>query len=262
LAKVVETTERLARSGDGIVPPHCGPVLAGLSQRRQFSFSALSGAIELPPWPAEAIELERLPQVTVQVDALGLGTLVHAVLADLAAQRGGDVEKLVLQHSARHMSDAATVAEARAMIRRFVQSERWQHLQRAAQTHIELEFLLAWPPAAPQTDCRYLQGFIDCLYQDSTGSWHLLDYKTNQVDAGGVDAAAAAYEMQMLVYALAVEEILGQAPASMTLHFLRPGVEKQFRFTKTAKRKLVETVNQAIQTLVAGAQRQQQRLFD
>jgi ATP-dependent helicase/nuclease subunit A len=262
LAEMVEATARLANSGDVEPPPHCGPVRADLAQRRQFSFSALSGAIELAERPAETIELDRLPLLTVQLDPLALGTLVHAILADLAAERGGDVEKLISQHAVRHLADAATAAEARAMIRRFLESPRWQLLRQAAQAHIELEFLLAWPPEAARADCRYLQGFIDCLYQDAAGAWHLLDYKTNQVDASHLDAAAAGYEMQMLVYALAVEQILGQPPASMTLHFLRPGAEKQFAFTKASPRKQVDSVNQAIESLVAGAASKQQRQFE
>ena len=47
--------------------------------------------------------------------------------------------------------------------------------------YTEFEFLLAWPPGNHDPEAPYIQGFIDCLYQDGTGDWHLLDYKTNRV---------------------------------------------------------------------------------
>ena len=76
--------------------------------------------------------------------------------------------------------------------------------------HREIEFLLAWPPDEPtQTTADYLQGYIDCLYQDADGKWHLIDYKTNDVSAAACRDAAARYEMQMYVYALAAERALG-----------------------------------------------------
>jgi ATP-dependent exoDNAse (exonuclease V) beta subunit len=156
------------------------------------------------------------------------------------------------------------------MIGRFLESPRAAHLASAKTRHAELEFLLAWPPpeavesVGRRTPARragredatagqsaYLQGFLDVLYQDDAGGWHLLDYKTNQIDASGVDSEAQRYEMQMLVYALAVERILGQPPASIVLHFLRPSAEKNFRLDTAARRKLHGMVNQSIAAFVA-----------
>jgi ATP-dependent helicase/nuclease subunit A len=257
LGKIVEVTTRLAKSGEGRQPARSAPVEPDLDARRQFSFSALHGTLESPQSYSEAMGLERLPLQTVQVNALELGTLVHAVLADLALDGGGDIAALVARHAARQLADPATEAEARALVRRFLESTRWQHLKRARQKHIELEFLLAWPPESSAADCRYLQGFVDCLYQDDVGDWHLLDYKTNRVDGSQVDTAAASYEMQMLVYALAVEQILGQPPETLTLHFLRPSAEKQFDWNEPARRRVVTLVNQSIAAFVAQEGKQQ-----
>lgn len=71
----------------------------------------------------------------------------------------------------------------------------------------------------------FLQGFVDCLYEDVQGEWHLLDYKTNQVDDSNLTATAEGYALQLQVYALAVERTFGRPPASCTLHFLRTGQE-------------------------------------
>ena len=77
---------------------------------------------------------------------------------------------------------------------------------------------MAWPPGGWHSRL-VINGFIDRLDQDAAGQWHRLDFKTNRVTASGIARQAAAYEMQMLVYALAAEEILGVAPHGLTLHF-------------------------------------------
>jgi ATP-dependent exoDNAse (exonuclease V) beta subunit len=146
--------------------------------------------------------------------------------------------------------DAVTEGEARRLVTQFLRTPRAAALATARQRHVEQEFLLAWPPGAATAEPRYLQGFIDCLYQDAGGGWHVLDYKTNQVDAASLAATAAQYEMQMLVYALAVERILGQVPASIVLHFLRPGLEQEFKLDGKSKRALVEMVNRSIDQFV------------
>ena len=67
------------------------------------------------------------------------------------------------------------------LIARLAASPRWASLRAASCVHTEIEFLLAWPPGNQDPEAPYLQGFIDCLYQDGAGDWRLLDYKTNRV---------------------------------------------------------------------------------
>jgi hypothetical protein len=229
------------------------------------------------------------------VNPIALGTLVHAVLADVRfaelrfadgtssadpAAPGGappiDVAPLVRRHSERQsIDDAETIAEATQLVARFLDSPRARSLAAAQQMHVELEFLLAWPPHPNLLDPNLpdanlpdgnptagsgqlpgeqssagpdaiLQGFIDCLYRDADGDWHLLDYKTNRVTPDEVPRAAAPYEMQMLLYALAAEKVLGQPPATLTLHFLRIGAERQFAWNAAAKKRATEMIGQAI----------------
>ena len=97
---------------------------------------------------------------------------------------------------------------------------------------------------------RYLQGFIDCLYQDAVGQWHLIDYKTNQVSAANLSAAAVQYEMQLGVYALAVEQILGAAPVEIAVHFLRPSLEHAFDWNAEMRSRIIDQVNQAMKAAV------------
>ena len=54
---------------------------------------------------------------------------------------------------------------------------------------------------------------IDLLFRDNTGEWRLVDWKTEPVGRGQTLAEAAQpYLLQMAVYALAAERILGVQP--------------------------------------------------
>ena len=135
------------------------------------------------------------------------------------------------------------------LIERFVASPRAAALAKAKQLYRELEFLLCWPPdeTAGNDGCqKYIEGFIDCLYQGDDGRWRILDYKTNVVTAATLPAVAAGYEMQMLLYALAAEKVLGEPPAEMVLHFMRLGVDFSFSYSAAAVRQMVEEVSPII----------------
>ena len=183
------------------------------------------------------------------LDPRGLGTLVHAVLAEVDFAQPGDVRERVTRHAARHLPQVdgagGELDEPIAMLGRFLASPRAARIAAADEVHAELEFLLAWPPGDPQPGGPYLQGFLDCLYRDADG-WHVIDYKTNRASEATLAAVAANYELQMSVYALAVEQILGVAPCELTLCFLRPGLEHTFAWTDPARRRTVELVSRLL----------------
>jgi ATP-dependent exoDNAse (exonuclease V) beta subunit len=171
------------------------------------------------------------------------------VLAEVDFADPGDLATLVRRHALRHLPDAhEALQEPIEMIDRFLGSSRAKDLATARQLHRELEFLLVWPPGGGQPDGRYLEGFIDCLYQDAAGRWRLIDYKTNRVTAQSLDRVAADYEVQMLVYALAVERILKCPPEELVLCFLRPGEEYHFSWDERARVRVVELVERAMVT--------------
>src|SRR6185437_3323607 len=128
-----------------------------------------------------------------------------------------------------------------------IQSDRAKELSQAAQLHREIEFVVSWPPEQPVAGGPYLHGVIDCLYQDPLGNWHLLDHKTNRTTKANLAKTAASYEMQMLIYGWAAERILNVAPASLTLHFLRSGLEYPFAWNDAARQRAVELVEQAME---------------
>jgi ATP-dependent helicase/nuclease subunit A len=132
------------------------------------------------------------------------------------------------------------------MIERFTKSARGRELATATAVHREIDFLLAWPPGEPNTTGRYIQGVIDCLYQDDAGHWHIADFKTNDVSTAKVPQEARQYELQLYAYAIAIERTLGQSPKELVLHFLRPGVEHIIPWNDTARAKAIQTVTEAI----------------
>lgn len=248
LKGLLEKARRTAAEGGGRVPAYLAPVPPDPGARRQYSFSRLSGRLhaadETAPVGPPQDELSAGPPA---LDPRGLGTLVHEVLAEIDFSKPGDIPGLVRRHAPRHLPEAEDRPDEPAeMLRRFVASPRAAEIAAAAKVYRELEFLLAWPPGSRDPEARYLQGFIDCLYRDAAGGWHLLDYKTNRVTAADVQAAAAEYEMQMLVYALAVERILAAAPVELALCFLRPGLEHRFSWDEDARRRVVRLVDRAL----------------
>ena len=285
----LEAARQMALAGDVPLPPTIAPAPVDARARRQFSFSRLSGALKLKPpeeltsdesevrptshrsavgWDQRACE--RRPTINANLGDHGgparpgaacptlhpleLGTLVHAVLEEVPFGSPFDVALAVQRLAPQYVqTPGAPPHEAIEMISRFLSTSRAAQLAAARQRHVELEFLLAWPPGNADDGCRYLEGVMDCLYQDAAGDWQLLDYKTNQVTAETLDEVAAGYEMQMLVYALAAERILKITPKTLVLHFLRPGLEKQFELNDQSRRRALEMVDRCIAAFLAAA---------
>lgn len=218
------------------------PLPADRAARRQYSFSRLAGTLHRQFDPEDAAEDASVNKV----DARGLGTLVHAVLATADHRAPVDYARLVRLHAERHLPPGSGEIEAAMeMLRRFARSPRARQLAEARELHVEVEFLLAWPPGGEPRK-TLISGFLDLLYRDAAGDWHILDFKTNQIGKRGPAQQAASYEMQMLLYGLAAERILGVAPRSLALHFLRTGDEHSFAWGDDARNRVIHLVNQGI----------------
>lgn len=63
-----------------------------------------------------------------------------------------------------------------------------------------------------------LQGVIDCWFQDEEGVT-LIDFKSDQVSPGELEAKTKEHGNQMAVYALALQRILGQRVRRKVLWF-------------------------------------------
>jgi ATP-dependent helicase/nuclease subunit A len=242
LAEYLSTADR-----NPVALPHVEPAARDATGSRQFSFSRLSGKLHR--------KFEHLNEAAVQLegpDPRQLGTLVHAVLGAWDFGSAADLGKLVERFAEQHLPDSpGDIAEAREMIERFAGSPRARQLKAANSAQAEVEFLLPWSDEANGATGIALMGFVDQLYQDASGAWRILDFKTNRLGAGGAQAAAAAYEMQMYVYGLAAERILRVAPAELTLHFLRTGDEVTFAWNDDARRRVVRMVDDSIRAALS-----------
>ena len=256
LMKIVDKARQMAADGAGHQSRYLAPVAPDTSARRQYSFSRLTGELHARAASGDFSPLEADVSGPPPLDARGLGTLVHAVLAEVDFSRSDDVADLVQRHAEEQPGDGRRSSEEAAeLIGRFLASPRAAEIAAAGKVHRELEFLLAWPPGgdqaasddrAPRPEGRYLQGFIDCLYRDAADEWRLVDYKTNRVTADTLPAVAREYELQMLVYALAAERILKRSPVELVLCFLRPGLEHHFVWNAAARQRVMELVDRAL----------------
>jgi hypothetical protein len=233
------------------------PVAVDFAARRRFSVSRLSGELQLPPDRTAIVTPSADEEAgTAAISSMDLGTFVHRVLAAIPLSGKIDTSTLVMNSFCDTAEDLQS--EALPLIEIFRKSARAAELTAAKQVYRELEFMLAWPPEQPQAASqppRYLQGFIDCLYQDQRGRWRLVDYKTNRISADRLVDAAAAYEMQLGVYALAATQILGEPPAELSIHFLRPSLEHSFVWDDAMRRRVIGRVDKAIESVLAGNHR-------
>ncbi|MBX3411718.1 MAG: UvrD-helicase domain-containing protein [Pirellulales bacterium] len=232
LAETLAGLERAGRQTTGQLPRLVAPVPVRLLAPRQFSVSRLSGDLHSTQIVADEERGELLDLETIEPDlrsgGAALGTLVHAVMAETPWAGQVDLPRLV-REQAENLNLVASVdlQQAAELVAHFCKSPRAAELSHAQAVYTELEFMLACPDDTNgiPPGC-YLRGYIDCLYQDARGTWHLLDYKTNDTKSATLDDLAQHYELQMAVYTLAAEQSLGSELASSTLHFLRAGEER------------------------------------
>ncbi len=139
------------------------------------------------------------------------GTAVHRVLELLDfSDPAADLRKLV-QEACAGMTKEKEV-EAAGIVERFRASPLFDRLKRAQKIYREIPFVIN------QRHGR-VEGVIDVLFQDGTGHWHVLDYKTSAGDAA--KAKEAGYELQIGIYAFAARKILKITPKTGIVYFLK-----------------------------------------
>ena len=127
--------------------------------------------------------------------ATELGRRVHAILAGSQPPDAADTKVMEL-------------------VRGFQESELGKRVP--ADAHHEQNLLFA-------LDGHLLRGQVD-LWFDEGGKRVLVDYKTDQVKSGDVTEHAREYELQLQLYARAIEQATGRRPDRAVLYFLRPNV--------------------------------------
>ena len=267
--KLLATAAKQATSPQATLRPGTEPIAPRIASRRRFSFTRLNG--ELLPVGGSEFDHEMVESATAIDAAAGasLGKLVHGVLATIDFRRfagpksRADAElteelKRHVRRQARLLNaeDDGHVGEALKMVDAFLRSPRGVAVAAAKQVHREVEFLLRRPAIGGaakvgDADDVYLQGFIDLLYEDAAGKWHLLDYKTHQLAVHDPAAAAAPYTIQLAIYAMAIEQVLGRVPDELVIYFLRTGGEHTIAWSDAIRAEATAGVNLALRTALS-----------
>ena len=91
-----------------------------------------------------------------------------------------------------------------------------RRVERATRVEREFDFLMA-------VDDLVVSGQIDLWFEEG-GELTLVDYKTDAVAEAEVHERVRDYELQLRLYAMAVERATGRAPGRAAVHFLKPNV--------------------------------------
>lgn len=116
------------------------------------------------------------------------------------------------------------VDQAQELIRQFFSQPLFQKLYRAKQIKREVDFVLNGRHGL-------IYGKLDMLFEDEHGLWHILDYKTAVGDERSAEESG--YLLQLQIYALAVEKLLGISVCSGILYFLKNQKEVTLDFAQT-----------------------------
>ena len=180
------------------------------------------------------------------LDAATMGTLLHRCIAllDFAAPQPGRalVQQAAAEMNLRQTIDARAIGkDLSGMIESFSATTLWSDIARAELRLHELDFVLECGPAL-------LHGQIDLIYQPAGGSWHIVDYKSDRIEANQADDRARRYQLQMLAYSAAAARYLQSPPSGASLYFLRPAAA----VTTPTSANAVESAQLRLADLVCG----------
>jgi ATP-dependent helicase/nuclease subunit A len=152
-------------------------------------------------------------------DGSAVGRAVHAVLetVDLGAEGGFEdlaAELATAEGVPAHAAEVAGLVAAALASDPVRQARRGRHWR---EVYV----------AAPVGDA-VIEGFVDLLYETDDGLV-VIDYKTDLVAEGSIDAAVDRYRLQVAAYAAALEVAVGRPVAAAGLLFLAEG-SSQTRF--------------------------------
>ncbi|HUT01733.1 MAG TPA: PD-(D/E)XK nuclease family protein, partial [Phycisphaerae bacterium] len=212
----------------GPIPPRIARVEIAITALNDFAHCPMlyrwrhelrvPGSVEhAPPQRTEGPEEAR---GAGSLSAATRGTLYHLCMQHLDFRAPQEAGALVRRAAGEmDLPDTADLdaieRSLRDMLSAFRGHELWGRLASARRVFRELDFVMECGPAV-------LRGQIDLLYADEDEAWHVVDYKSDRVEAQALARHAAPYELQLLLYAAAAARHLHVRPAGATLYFLRP----------------------------------------
>jgi ATP-dependent helicase/nuclease subunit A len=159
-------------------------------------------------------EQRQLEQMTEnpwnKVKADHAGTLVHKLL-ELGPVNNGEMNTLLynlLRKNGYDRRDKGVSEDANRILTQVQKTRKWLrvHYPNPQNIYRELAFECQ---LSLHGEVQYVRGVIDLLVQDESGSWHLIDFKTNAVTGEKVNELAklAGYDKQLKIYQKAIEEL-------------------------------------------------------
>ena len=217
----------------------------------EFSFSRLDEPLK----GLLGLEVEHAADPLAQEEEMDplpaeVGQLVHEVLArwDFAGKEEDHQQRnrLLSQVAAlRGLEEPQVLQQAEEVLQAFFSSPLPEQLRQARWLRREEEFLLGWPL---QGEPRLLfRGFIDCLFEDAHGRWHLVDFKTSTGQKISLDELARRYKPQLWLYAQAVEQVWGREPEVVQVWFLRHGQAREFSGLSREAPQWCQLIDQAVE---------------
>jgi ATP-dependent helicase/nuclease subunit A len=168
--------------------------------------------------------IETVSERTISASARQIGEIVHEALRHwrLPGENDDTLEAMLDSYAWRQgITDKAQRAQAvtRAfkMLADFTGTETYEWLDQAPQVFRELPFIYAHQG-------HVIHGIIDVLFQTAEGLWRVMDYKTSFVPGDTPDdfkRHARQYQLQLGIYAQAVQEQLGEVIPETYIHYIR-----------------------------------------
>jgi ATP-dependent helicase/nuclease subunit A len=145
---------------------------------------------------------------------VSLGRVVHTVLQTIDMRDPTEGLERVVR--ARAQGESQDFRAVRRLVERALDSQPFK--EAAGSFHRREMFVSAY------CEGILLEGYIDLIYRKPDGRYVLVDYKTDAVFTElAVSERVAKYRFQAAVYALMIEQNLGQPPAEFLFVFLEKG---------------------------------------
>jgi ATP-dependent helicase/nuclease subunit A len=188
-------------------------------------------AAPLHPWQRPAITRPAFMQQEGGLSQAEVGSAIHLLLqhVDLTATPTlaylKQLQEDLLQQSLLSREEAERIDLK--LVASFLQSDLGCRLRRAEQVWRELPFSLRLPADelyGPECSGErvYVQGIVDCIFREGEQAV-LLDFKSDHVTKQTIAGRAAAYKVQLDLYARAVDQLFHLPIRERYLYFLRLG---------------------------------------
>ena len=189
-------------------------------------------------------------------DATDLGILVHRVLERVNFRSPQPVASIVEEclRFQFHGREDALRSAALPRIETFLNSGVYAEVANASPCYRELDFRLRWPVATPTDEPLTITGTIDCLMQSPDEKWKIIDYKTGHAPRGNPAAFLERYHVQLVLYALAVRELIGHWPDGVEVVLLGETGTRSIPFELTEE--LVVATSRQIDAAIENARRE------